>query len=68
MDVLLGGLLLVLEGVVPDESDGVDVVLVRRDWEASLDEAEGFEVILEEVAAGCECRVGLALEVGAELF
>ena len=38
--------------VVPRERDGVDVVLVRRDQDASLDEAEGFEVILQEVVTG----------------
>ena len=65
MNVLLGCLLLVLEGVMPGESDGVDVVLVRGDWEASLHEAEGLEVILEEVASGGRGGVGLALDVGA---
>lgn len=39
VNVLLGGLLLVLEGVMPGESDGVDVVLVRGYWEAGLHEA-----------------------------
>jgi hypothetical protein len=68
VNVLLGGLLLVLEGVMPGESDGVDVVLVRGDWESGLHEAEGLEVVLEEVASGGGGRVGLALEVGAELL
>ena len=54
--------------IVPREHDGVDVVLVWRDREASLDEAEGFEVILQEVAMGSRSRVGLTLEVGAILF
>ena len=54
--------------VVPRERDGVDVVLVQRDREASLDEAEGFEVILQEVVTGSRSRVGLTLEVGAVLF
>jgi hypothetical protein len=50
------------------ESDGVDVVLVRGDWESGLHEAEGLEVVLEEVASGSGGRVGLALEVGAALL
>ena len=54
-------------GVAP-LSDDVDVVLVRRDREASLDKAEGFEVILQEVAMGSRSRVRLTLEVGAILF
>ena len=54
--------------VVPRECDGVDVVLVRRDQEASLDEAEGFEVILQEVTTGSRSRVGLTLKVRAVLF
>jgi hypothetical protein len=65
VNVLLRCLLLVLEGVMPSESDGVDVVLVRRDWEAGLHEAEGLEVIMEEVASGGGRGVGLALDVGA---
>lgn len=65
MDILLGSLLLLLEGVVPDEGDGIDVVLVGGDGEASLDEAEGFEVALEEIAAGGGGGIGLALEIGA---
>jgi hypothetical protein len=65
VNVLLRCLLLVLEGVMPGESDGVDVVLVRQDWEAGLHEAEGLEVILEEVASGGGRGVGLALDVGA---
>lgn len=68
MNVLLQCLLLVLEGVVPYESNGIDVILIGGDREASLDEAEGFEVALEEVAAGGEGRVGVALDVGAELL
>ena len=56
-------------GVAP-LADDVDVVLVlvRRDREVSLDEAEGFEVILQEVVTGSRSRVGLTLEVGAVLF
>ena len=54
--------------VVPRERDDVDVVLVRRDREVSLDEIEGFEVILQEVATGSQSWVGLTLEVGAVLF
>jgi hypothetical protein len=54
--------------VVPRERDDVDVVLVRRDREVSLDEVEGFKVILQEVATGSRSRVGLMLEVGAILF
>ena len=68
VNVLLRGLLPVLEGVVPDEGEGIDVVVVGGDREAGLDEAEGFEVALEEVAAGGEGRVWLALDVGAELL
>lgn len=68
VNVLLRGLLLVLEGVMPGESDGVDVVLVRGDWEAGLHEAERLEVVLEEVASGGGGGVGLALDVGAELL
>ena len=56
------------EGGVAPLSDDVDVVLVRRDRKASLDEAEGFEVILQEVATGSRSRVRLTLEVGAVLF
>lgn len=52
MDVLLGGLLLLLEGVMPGESDGVDVIAIGGDGESGLDDAEGTEVGLEEVAAG----------------
>ena len=61
-------LLLRLEQVEPRERDGVDVVLVGRDREASLDEAEGFEVILEEVATSGGSRVGRALQIGAVLL
>lgn len=68
MDVLLRGLLFGFEGVEPDEGEGVDVVRVGRDGEASLHLAEGFEVGLVEVAAGGEGWIGVALDVGAELL
>lgn len=68
MDVLLGGLELLLEGVVPGEGDGVDVVPVGGDREAGLDDAEGAEVGLEDVAAGGGGGLlGGVLEVGAEV-
>lgn len=51
VDTLLGGLELRLEGVMPVEGDGVDVVLVGGDGEPGLHDAEGLEVGLEEVAA-----------------
>lgn len=54
MDVLLRGLLPLLERVVPGEIDAVDVVLVGGDREAGLHEAEGFVVGLELVAAEVE--------------
>lgn len=68
VDVLLRGLLLRLEGIEPNEGEGVDVVGVRGDRETRLDEAQGFEVGLEEVAARREGGIGVALEVGAELL
>lgn len=68
MDVLKGGLLLRLEGVEPEEGEGVDVVGVGGDREASFDEAEGLVIGLEEVAAEREGRIGVALDVGAELI
>ena len=57
-----------LECVEPGERDGVDGVLIGRDREASLDEAEGFEVILEEVAMSGGSRVGRALQIGVVLL
>ena len=68
MDVLLGRLLLGLEGVEPDEGEGVDVRRVGGDWESGLNEAEGSEVGLEEVAAGREGGIGVALDVSALLL
>lgn len=68
MDVLLRGLLLGLEGVEPDEGEGVDVVGVGGDREPRLHETEGFVVGLEEVTARRERRIGVALHVGAELL
>lgn len=65
MDILLRSLLLLLEGVVPDEGDGVDMVLIRGNRESGLDETEGFEVALKEIATGGGGRIGLALEIGA---
>ena len=68
MNVLLRRLLLRLERVEPREDDGVDVVLIGRDREASLDEVEGFEVILEEVAMSGGSRVGRALQIDVVLL
>lgn len=65
VDILLRSLELLLEGVVPDEGDGVDMVLVGGNGESGLDEAEGFEVALKEIAAGGGGGIGLALEIGA---
>lgn len=68
VNVLLRSLLLRFEGVEPDEGEGVDVVRVGGDWESRFYEAEGFEVGLEEVAARREGGIGVALDVGTELF
>lgn len=68
MDVLLRGLLLGLEGVEPDEGEGVDVIGVGRDREPRLHEAERFVVGLEEITARRERWIGVALHIGAELL
>ena len=52
MNILLRRFLFLLKRIVPDKSDRIDVVIVGGDWESSFDQAEGFEVFLEEVAAG----------------
>ena len=68
VNVLLRRFLLRLERVEPRECDGVDMVLIGRDREASLDKAEGFEVILEEVAMSGRSRVGRAPQIGVVLL
>ena len=68
VNVLLHRFLLWLERVEPRERDGVDMVLIERDREASLDEVEGFEVILEEVAMSGGSRVGRALQIDVVLL
>lgn len=68
MDILLRSLLLLLEGVIPYESDGIDMVLVGGNGESGLDKAEGFEVALKEITAGRGRRIGLAFKIGAVLF
>ena len=40
MNILLRSLVLFLEGIVPDEGDGIDVIFIRQDWESSLDDEE----------------------------
>lgn len=68
MNVLLRGLLLLLEGVVPQERDGVDVVLIGGDREPRLHEAEGLVVGDEKVAPCGGGWIGDTFHVGAELL
>lgn len=68
MNILLRSLLLLLEGIVPNEGDGVDMVLIGGNGESSLDKAEGSEVALEKIATSSGGGIGLALEIGAVIL
>lgn len=65
MDVLLSSFLPALEGIIPGKRHRIDMILIRGDGEAGLDSAEGFKVILKEIAAGGERVGGATLDVRA---
>lgn len=68
MNILLRSLLLLLEGIVPNEGDGVDMVLIGGNGKSSLDKAEGSEVALEKITTSGGGGIGLALEIGAVIL